>query len=160
MKLLLALPLAVLAANVAPASPVPTVSCDSAAMFSSPPMPGSGERVLFDRVAVPQRLLPQVVRVSEGWPYWRKAGLLVRAGTRGVSVTVPPAWRDRVAIEWGDSGTVPSLRVAPCTRPPYRWNVYTGGFHLRAAACVPLIVRVGTRSATVRFGIGATCPAK
>jgi hypothetical protein len=126
-------------------------------MFTTPPTPSSGERVLFGRVAVPPRYLPQVVSVSEEWPQWRKAGLLVRAGAKGVSISVPPKWRARVAIEWGDSGVVPALRIAACTRAPYSWNVYTGGFHLRAPACVPLVVRVGKRSTTVRFGIGVRC---
>jgi hypothetical protein len=38
------------------------------------------------------------------------------------------------------------------------WNGYPGGFFLRASsACVPLVVGVGQRSATVRFGIGRRC---
>jgi len=129
-------------------------------MFTEPPKPSSGERVLFGRVAVPPRYLAQVVSVSGYWPYWRKAGLLVRAGTKRMSVTVPEPWRNRLAISWGDSGTVAALRIEPCTRPPYKWNVYTGGFYPRASACVPLIIRVGTRSTTVHFGIGTRCPAK
>lgn len=157
---LILLPTATAALAAHAASPPPTVSCDSAAMFMEPPKVPADYRVLFARVAVPPRYLPQVVSVSGDWPYWRKAGLLVRAGAKGVSVSVPPAWRDRVAIEWGDSGTVPAFRIAPCTRPPNRWNVYTGGFYLRSPACVPLVVRVGARSTTVRFGLGTRCPAK
>jgi len=129
-------------------------------MFAEPPKPSDGERVLFDSVAVPPRYRAQVWSVSGDWPYWRKAGLLVRAGTKRVSVTVPEAWRNRLAITWGDSGTVAALRIEPCNRPPNKWNVYTGGFYLRAPACVPLIVRVGARSTTVRFGLGTRCPVK
>ncbi len=129
-------------------------------MFTKPPKPSDGDRLLFERVAVPPRYLAQVMRTDGDWPYSRKAALLVRAGTRGVSISVPLTWRDRVAIEWGDSGVVPALRIAPCTRPPNRWNVYVGGFRLSAPACVPLLARVGSRSTTVRFGIGTHCPAK
>ena len=35
---------------------------------------------------------------------------------------------------------------------------YSGGFFLRSrAACVPLVFRVGSRSAVVRFGVGRRC---
>jgi hypothetical protein len=141
------------------ASP-PVVSCDSAAMFTTPQKPGSGERVLFGRVAVPGRSLPQLAAANPPWRYWRKAGLLVKAGTGEVTISVPKSWRDRVAISWGDSGVVPAVRIVSCSRPPNRWNVYTGGFYLRDPACVPLVVRLGTRSATVRFGVGRSGPAK
>lgn len=153
----LASPLVLAAATIAPAAGPPTVSCDSAAMFAHPQKPTAGDRVLFDRVAVPPGFLQQVVRVEGPWAFWRKAGLLVRAGTRGVSVTVPRRWRDRAAIEWGDSGTTSGLRIAPCTRPPNRWNVYTGGFYLREPGCVPLLVRVGNRTKLVHFGVGRRC---
>ena len=113
------------------------------------------ERVLFDSVAVPQRSLLQVARAGGRLPYWRKAGLLVRANTRDVTISVPLAWRTRVAITWGDSGVVSSLRVAACAT--HRWNVYTGGFYVRRPACVPLDIRVDTRTTRVRFGIGRAC---
>ncbi len=150
--------LAGLAARAALATAPPaTVSCDSAAMFTEPPKPGGDERVVFGRVAVPPRDLAQVAHVDGPWPYWRKAGLLVRAGTTGVVISVPRVWRSRVAISWGDSGVVPALRVARCSSPPNEWNVYTGGFYLRRPACVPLTVRVGKREKQVRFGVGRTC---
>jgi hypothetical protein len=138
--------------------PPVTVSCGSAVMVDPPAEPNR-ERVLFGQVAVPPRSLPQVERGSGPWPYWRKAGLLVRAGASGVSLSVPPSWRGRVRIIWGDSGEVPAVRFARCSRPPNEWNLYTGGFVLRRPACVPLVVRVGSRVAHVRFGVGATCAA-
>jgi len=163
-KLLLAVPalvvLAIAVAHSTPLSPPPAVSCDSAAMFTEPPKPSAGERVLFGRVAVPPGYMAQVVSVSGDWHYWRKAGLLVRAGTKRVSVTVPEPWRNRVAITWGDSGTVAALRIELCNRPPYKWNAYAGGFYFRKAACVPLVVRVGARSTTIRFGVGVRCPSQ
>src|SRR5207249_8704241 len=75
MRVLFAVPaliaLVVAAAQAAPASP-PTVSCDSAAMFGEQSKPSDGDRVFFDRVAVPKAYLPQVVRVSGDWPYGAK----------------------------------------------------------------------------------------
>jgi hypothetical protein len=60
---------------------------------------------------------------------------------------------------------VSSLRIASCplvregAGPRPRWNAYAGGFYLRTrSVCVPLVVRVGGRSRTVRFGVGRPCP--
>jgi len=76
-------------------------------------------------------------------------------------VTVPATWRKRVAITWGNNtGIVSALRIAGCPVPPHVWNAYAGGFYLRSrSACVPLIFRVGGKSATVRFGVGQRCHA-
>ena len=79
---------------------------------------------------------------------------------RLVVVRVPPAWWDRVAITWGDGGPAAALRIASC--PPSSslegWNPYSGGFLLKTQpACIPLTFRVGSRSATVRFGVGKRC---
>jgi hypothetical protein len=134
---------------------VPAVSCDSAIMLTEPATP-TVERILFDRVAVPPRDLLQVARTAGPWPYWRKAGLLVRAGSPRVTISVPSAWRTRVAITWGDSGIVSALRFAPCST--HRWNAYAGGFYVRRPACVPLRVRVGSRAREIRFGVGRRCP--
>jgi hypothetical protein len=112
-------------------------------------------------VSVPPAYLRQVVATHERpWAYWRKAGLVVWS-TAAVSVSVPQAWRNRVAITWGNNtGIVSSLRIAAC--PVYFGergsDAYAGGFYLGSrSACVPLIFRVGHRSATVRFGIGRAC---
>jgi hypothetical protein len=51
-----------------------------------------------------------------------------------------------------------SVRFTGCGSNPRSGNAYAGGFYLASpSACVPLLVRVGTRSRTVRFGIGQTC---
>jgi hypothetical protein len=113
------------------------------------------QRVLLGRVAVQQRDLVQVKHVGGRWPYWTKASLLVRANSPNVTVSVPTTWRTRAAIEWGDSGVVSSLRFAPWAM--HTWNAYVGGFYLRRSACVPLIVRVQSRTSEVRFGLGKRC---
>ena len=118
-------------------------------------------RVVLDVLAVPPRYIPQAVAYRVGpWRYWSKSALVVRADSPPVTVTVPKAWRSRVAISWGDAGIVSALRIASC--PPSsslgEWNPYSGGFYLRSrSACVPLTFRVGGRSATVRFGVGRRC---
>src|SRR5205823_9526069 len=66
--------------------------------------------------------IQRAVRVHGfGWPYWMKAGLVARGGKGIVGVSVPRAWRNRVAITWGNGdatgvGVVPSLRGAPCDK--------------------------------------------
>jgi hypothetical protein len=121
----------------------------------------AGYRVVLGVISVPPAHLTQVVASSSPrWPYWRKAGLVVRAGTLPVRVAVPRAWRKRVAITWGRSGTVSALTIAACPSPPRLWNAYAGGFLLRARReCVPLTFTVGRRSQTVRFGLDGRCRA-
>lgn len=117
-------------------------------------------RVVLGVVAVPPRYLPQTVRGHGRWPYWSKAGLVIRANSPAVVVRVPPSVWDRVAIAWGDGGPAAALRFEPCPRASSLgdWNPYAGGFLLKTpAACVPLVFRVGDRTATVRFGVGKRC---
>jgi hypothetical protein len=120
-----------------------------------------GYRVVLRVVSVPPAYLPQTVLTdSRPWRFWSKSGLLVHANDGPVTVGVPRAWRRRVAIEWGNSGIVHILRIARCPRAGKAWNAYAGGFHLRArSACVPLVFRVGLRSATVQVGVGRRCGA-
>jgi hypothetical protein len=146
-----------LAAATAP-SAAPTVSCgtiiDEAASGH-----GAGRRVVLGVVSVAPAYLPQTVPTkSRPWRFWTKFGLVVHADAGPVTVRVPRAWRRRVAIEWGDSGIVPALRMPRCPRSIKPWNAWAGGFHLRErSVCVPLVFSVGRRSATVRFGLGRRC---
>jgi hypothetical protein len=84
-----------------------------------------------------------------------------QTGAPLVSIRVPERWKTRVAIIWGngnhDAGS--SIQIAGgCGTDPGVGNAYAGGFYLRSrAACLPLVFRVGNRSATVRFGIGRRC---
>jgi hypothetical protein len=119
-----------------------------------------GYRVVLGVVSVPPAFLEQIVSSgNRQWPYWRKAGLVVRAGAPPVTVSVPRAWRTRAAITWGNStGIVHVVRVASCPAARSAWNAYAGGFYLRSrSACVPLRVTVAGRSAIVRFGLGRRC---
>lgn len=118
-------------------------------------------RVVLGVVAVPPTYLPQTVTTGgTQWPYWSKAGLVVRADSPPVLVTVPARWRRQVAIGWGQGAQGAVLRFESCAPSSSlgEWNPYTGGFLLKAAAaCVPLTFTVARRSATVRFGVGKRC---
>ena len=117
-------------------------------------------RTVLRVVSVPPAYISQVVHLRHGaWPYWAKAGLVVRAGRGPVTVSVPLAWRKRAAITWGgNTGIVNSLRVVRCGSDSRRGNAYAGGFYLRArSGCLPLVFRAGSHSATVRFGLGHRC---
>lgn len=151
--------LTAMTAGAAPSAAPPTVTCDKIILTVGSGRAG-GYRVVLGVVSVPEAHLPQVVPSrSRPWTYWRKAGLVIRGDSPPVSVTVPKVWRNRVAITWGNSGIVSALRIASCPRfGDEPWNAYAGGFLLRSrSACVPLIFRVGNRSATVRFGLGRAC---
>jgi hypothetical protein len=120
-----------------------------------------GYRRVLGVFSVPRAYMPwKVVRVhGEGWPYWLKSGMVVRANRSPVTVSVPVAWRNRAAITWGNgTPAVSSVRFLPCPSPPNVWNAYAGGFFLSSrGACVPLVFQVGQRNQVVRFGIDRRC---
>jgi hypothetical protein len=115
---------------------------------------------LLGVVAVPPAFMRQVVPTRQmPWAYWHKQGLLVSASGEAVTVTVPKIWRTRAAITWGNGiRPVSSLRIEGRHTSAGIGYAYAGGFLLRSpSACVPLIFSVGSRSATVRFGLGMRC---
>ena len=137
-----------------------TVPCSEAIMHVRFPY-GYGYRLVLGAASAPPATLRQIVPSDQKpWRYWRKAGLVV-TGSAPVSISVPQAWRTRLAITWGNRpGIFSALRIAGC--PPAQGveqgRAYAGGFYLKErSACVPLTVRVGARSATVRFGLGRRC---
>src|SRR5689334_7034125 len=79
-----------------------------------------GYRQVLGVISVPAAYIPQVVRVhGEGWPYWEKSGIGVRANRLAVTVAVPSAWRRRAAITWGNGKPAVSvIRFSPCPSPP------------------------------------------
>ena len=143
-----------------------TVPCGESIDITKFPYVGSNRpqyryRLVLGAVSVPPAYLAQVVPTGEApWAYWRKAGLVTRAGGPAVSISVPPAWRARAAIAWGygNTGVFDTLRIGGCPGPPGRGLAFSGGFYLRSpSACLPLVFHVGRRSETVRFGIGRRC---
>lgn len=120
-----------------------------------------GYRVLLGGVvSVPPEYLSQTFRTRErAWPYWEKAGILVRAGRGPVDIMVAPSARGRAAIGWGNPAhPVSSLEIAAC--PGRGWHAYAGGFFIRRrTGCVPLVLRAGDRTATVTVGLRRrSCP--
>ena len=149
--------------GVAVASPAvdSTVGCERVVLRGGPGAE-DGFRILLDAVALPGRrhIAAGAARTHDrSWPHFRNAGVAVRGGSQAVVVEVPEGWRDRVAVSWGASPPSSSVHFAACAGRPGRvWNSYSGGIHLRLAAdCVPLYVRVGGRSTTVRVGVGRPC---
>jgi hypothetical protein len=119
-------------------------------------------RLVLRVVSAPPAFMEQVYGTrNRQWPYFRKQGLVVRGSGESVTITVPRAWRMKAGIAWGygGHGVFSSLKIAGCGSDPNVGNAYSGGFYLRSrSACLPLIFRVGSRSATVRFGVGRVCP--
>jgi hypothetical protein len=157
---------AVSVAAARPASPAapPTARCDQIALRVGSGTE-SGQRLLLGKVSVPDERHTSraaLSRKAKPWPYFRRVELVVRGGASPVTVTVPAGWRHRVAISWGGTPAVSSLQIDSCSASPSKpWNAYAGGFYLRSRAdCVPLDVRVGGRSTTVRLGIGRACGAR
>ena len=142
-------------AAVAQPSAEETVGCGETAVSRV-----EGTRLLLGAVVLspPRELEQPSVRAAAGrWRWFRHARIAVRDGETDVAVSVPLGWRDRVAVSWGRSRSTHALRFDRCVAPR-GWSVYEGGFHLRKRAdCVPLAVRVGGTSTTVRLGVGRAC---
>lgn len=144
-------------------APEQTVGCDRIVLQARSGVE-DGFRILLDSVSIPGagHLERDAARVpGRQWPYYRNAGLAIRAGATAVSVSVPVGWRDRLALSWGGARPSSTIRFAPCAAGAAGvWNAFSGGIHLRAPAdCVPLLVRVGGLSTTVRVGVGRACGA-
>jgi hypothetical protein len=159
--------LALAVAAAATGGPERTIPCREVLGVTTFPYLGSAQvrhryRLVLDAVSVPPAYLEQVEPTGgEPWTHWAKRGMVVRAGAPGVTISVPPSWRTRVGITWGNGGhgVMSSIRIAGCGSDSSKGNAYAGGFYLsRAAACVPLVFRTERRSKTVWFGVGRRCP--
>lgn len=142
-----------------------TVPCAEVIDTVSFPHVGSAQypsQLVLASVSAPGRHLPQSSPTGASpWTHFSKWGMVVRGGDGAdVSVTVPLAWRARVAISWGNAQhrVFHTLRFPRCGDDATRGNAYAGGLFLRRAAdCVPLRFRVGSRTRLVWFGIVSRC---
>jgi len=150
-----------------PSAPAPgrTIPCNEIILGTKWPYVGNRQpehryRTVLEAVSVPPAYMQQISGPEPGrWPYFRKSGMVVKAGAGPITISVAPAWRSRAAISWGNGGHGPftSIRLARCAAGTGGY-AYAGGFFLHAAsACVPLVFRLGARSETVRFGVGRRC---
>jgi hypothetical protein len=144
-----------------------TVPCSETIDITRFPYLGSNKpqeryRLVLGVISAPRAFHRQIVRGNgiPGWPYFFKAGMVIRGGAKTVVVSVPQAWRNRGAIAWGNggNGVFDSIRFTGCQGFRTKGLAYAGGFYLRSApACLPLVFRVGHLAATVRFGLGRRC---
>lgn len=143
------------AAAAAPTAPERAVTCAEAVDVRV-----EGTRILLGAVVLspgPELERP-TLRGDTRWPWYRPARIAVRDRQPDVSVSVPLGWRDRVAVSWGADEPVVAVRFGRCASPGRGWTVYQGGLHLRKRAdCVPVVVRAGGTSTTVRLGVGRAC---
>jgi hypothetical protein len=87
-----------------------------------------------------------------------KTGLVIRPGAT-FELIVPAPFANRLSIGWGKPGT-PSHRVIVnnCSGPGGGWLAYAGGYWIDQPACVPIIVRTGSKQTEVHIGVGTPCP--
>jgi hypothetical protein len=156
---------AVIAGAALPAAPAgpATATCEQISLRV-----GSGTedgyRVVLGNVSIPDEQSTSRAttrRNGKSWPYFREVGLLVRGGASPVTVSVPEGWRKRIAISSGNTPATSSLQIASCRASDSNpWNAHAVGFHLSSRAdCVPLDIRVGGLSTSVRLGVGRACGA-
>src|SRR5207244_2529360 len=96
---------------------------------------------------------------TPGARLFAKNGLLIRAGA-SFDLVVPSGWEDRFAIGWGSPPTrATHVVVSGCDAGGVgiKWLAFAGGYWVRRAACVPLIVQTTHKSRTVHIGVGAPC---
>jgi hypothetical protein len=117
-----------------------------------------GGRTVLGDVVVPAARLDMLPNGNGEWRYWDQAVFLVRGGSPLVTISVPRAYESRAALDLEINGVGTTFHVKACPNPR-DWSVDAGGFYLKApAACIPLLVQAGARSATVWFGLGENCP--
>jgi hypothetical protein len=155
------------AAPLSSPSPVgpATLACQD--VIGSRAIPGEGDSIVLDRVALPTGRALQANRTGDpGARLFAKDGLFIRRGA-AFDLVVPNDWRDRLTINWGSPGTPTHILRVPGCRPtgtinPVReqdaWLVYAGGYTVSQPACVSLVVKAGQSEQTVRIGVGAACP--
>jgi hypothetical protein len=151
---------AVLAAPGRPEAVRAAPTCDEIIGQTRFPFRGGGYRPVLGAAAVPPAYLPQVVETGSGpWTHWSKSGMVIRAGGGPVTVSVPVGWRRRAAIHWGNAGRPAATVTFPrCDGRSTVGYAFAGGFYLRApSGCIPLLVRVGSRSQIVHFGLARRC---
>lgn len=93
-----------------------------------------------------------------GTGLFAKQGLLVRRGEM-VELIVPEELRGRFWLEWGGLRTPSDHVVVDRCDGNDEWVVFVGGYFVRRAACLPVMVRVrGGEPRQVHIGVGAPCP--
>jgi hypothetical protein len=142
----------------------PSLACDQS-IDTRPPLPDY--TVLLGVVALP--IAPKATALQTATSglsdpsarLFSKAGLQIKTGTR-FELAVPRAWAGRVRFFWGNAPARPVPRLVVSCHPypgdPSGWLAYPGGFWLPHPACVPLVIKTGTRSQRVQIGIGTPCP--
>ncbi len=146
-------------ATTAPLPPARVVTC--ATVNGSVPRLENGSQPVLGRVGLPTGR-PLQLGIGNGtaaWPRFAKQGLMVQRA-KPFELIVPEAWRNRYRMSWGQAPLTTRLRVrgCPASQPGDKWLAFAGGFYVKAAACVPLIVKVGTTERRVKIGVGARCP--
>jgi hypothetical protein len=111
---------------------------------------------VLDAVALPTRTL-QVSESGVPGELFAKQGLVVRAGTP-VRIAVAPDAPAGTRIGWGSPGPEGTAIVVPACPHNSGWLAFAGGYTVREAACVPLIVRVGEREERASVAVGEDCP--
>ena len=95
---------------------------------------------------------------GERFRLFAKTGLYFKRGKR-FEISVPAVMADQLAIGWGGPGVPrPFAYSDPCSGMPHEWVGVPGGYWVNETMCAPLNIRAGSRTATVRIGIGTPCP--
>lgn len=158
------------AALAAPTGVASTVTLPCADQINASSAPAPPRTVILARVALSTRVaLGAGLLRDEPDPdarYFAKDGLVIRAGA-SFELVVPPEWRGRLSLGWGNPAQrTTRLRVAGCrwmtspseSSPPGAWLGFAGGYWVGHPACVSVLVRAGRQQRRVHIGVGVACP--
>jgi hypothetical protein len=140
-----------------------SASCDS--VIDQRTQPTYANAVADARVALwPRSFVVEMgyQRYLHPFHYWGKEGVQVKAGAGPVDLIVPPRYRELASLMYGDSGGSDGssiVRIKGCSAADSAapWLAYAGGFFVRQPLCLPLKVRTGRASTTVRLSLGKRC---
>jgi len=133
-------------------SPPPEQCAATIDKLSQPP--GTLEIVL-GVVALPTQRMLQVHETGQPGELFAKNGLVVKADAE-VELAVGEGVTG-ARLDWnGVATTGPATRHLPCSGQT-DWFIYAGGYYVAAPACLPIVVRYGSREQTVRIAVGIAC---
>jgi len=121
-----------------------------------------GQRLVLGRVWLPKATLllgrDAWHHVPVGGSAFVKYGVGVTPGSL-VTLVVPLQWRETYALAFHGVRRegVDTLHLTPCPPSSGPTTVWTGGYLVTRPACVPLIVRVGSKTARVSIALGDRC---
>jgi hypothetical protein len=135
-----------------------SLTCGELSMTATTSQP-DGPRMIFGDVVLPGPGTGIIRPIHDaGWRYEIQTAFLVRGASPPVTVSVPRPWRTVAGIAPLGHAVGDTFGIPSCANRQ-TWSYALVSFYVHTpAACTPLDVQVGKRTATVWFGPDTRCP--